>query len=77
MYAHIQKWGNSLGLRIPKHLAVLLRLQPGSKVMIEVENSRIIIQTPQYSLDTMLKEITAKNRHHQLLDDAQTGGEEW
>ena len=77
MHSHIQKWGNSLGLRIPKHLAEKLHLQPGSPVILEIENDRIIIQSPRYNLDEMLKGITIKNRHHLMFEDSQTGNEEW
>ncbi len=77
MQSHIQKWGNSLGLRIPMQIAKQLQLQPGSSVTLEIENGRIIIQPPKYDLDTMLKDITAKNLHHQILDDTQLGNEEW
>jgi antitoxin MazE len=78
MQAHIQKWGNSLGLRIPMQVAKQLKLHPGSSVTIEIENGRIIIQSPKYDLDMMLKDITPKNQHHQILDDEQLhGNEEW
>ena len=77
MQSHIQKWGNSLGVRIPMRLAKILQLHPGSPVTLEIENGRIIIQVPQYDLDTMLQAITAKNRHHVMLDDEQIGNEEW
>lgn len=76
-HSHIQKWGNSLGLRIPIQLAKQMNLHPGSPVIFNIENGRIVIQTPQYNLDTMLKEITPKNRHHPLLDDTRMGSEEW
>lgn len=75
--ARIQKWGNSLGLRIPIQLAKQLQLTTGSSVILEIENGKMIIQPPQYDLETMLKEITSKNRHHQLLEDDQQGNEEW
>lgn len=77
MQARIQKWGNSLGLRIPMQIAKQLQLHPGSTITIEVENNRIIIQSPKYDLDLMLKNISSKNKHHQLLDDEQYGNEEW
>lgn len=77
MQSHVQKWGNSLGIRIPMHLAKQLHLHSGSPVKIEVMDGQIIIQTPQYNLEIMLKEITKKNQHHQLLDDKQIGNEEW
>lgn len=77
MQGQIQKWGNSLGVRIPMRMAKQLQLHPGSVVLIEVENNCIVIQPPKYNLDTMLKGITAKNRHHQIFDDRQEGNEEW
>lgn len=77
MLAHIQKWGNSLGLRIPMQLARQLQLHQGSSVTIEIEQGRIIIQPPKYDLETMLKDITPENQHHQILDDTQRGNEEW
>lgn len=77
MQGHIQKWGNSLGLRIPIHLAKQLKLQQGSPVTLEIEDGRIIIQSPKYNLDKMLKGITSKNRHHQSFDDEPQGSEEW
>lgn len=77
MQAHIQKWGNSLGLRIPMQLAKQLQLHPGSSVTIEVKNDQMIIQSPKYDLEMMLKDITPKNQHHLILDDGQHGSEEW
>ncbi len=77
MQSHIQKWGNSLGIRLPIQLAKKLHLHSGSPVTIEIEDGRIVIQTPQYNLETMLKEITSKNQHQQLLEDEKIGSEEW
>lgn len=77
MQAHIQKWGNSLGLRIPIQIAKQLQLHAGSSVTLEIENGRIIIQSPKYDLDAMLKNVTSKNLHHQILEDRQLGNEEW
>lgn len=77
MEAHIQKWGNSLGLRIPMQLAKQLKLHQGSPVTIEIEDDRMVIQSPKYDLDTMVAGITQTNRHHQILDDGPQGNEEW
>lgn len=60
MQGHIQKWGNSLGLRIPMQLAKQLGLHEGSLVVIEIEDDRIIIRPTKYNLDMMLKDITSK-----------------
>ena len=77
MQAYIQKWGNSLGLRIPLRWAKLLNLHQGSAVNLEIDDGRLIIQPPKYCLDTMLSEITPKNQHRPLLDDDKEGNEEW
>jgi antitoxin MazE len=78
MQTHIRKWGNSLGLRIPTHIAKQLKLHEGSSITLEIEEGKMIIQAPtQYQLEEMLKEITPQNRHHQILEDVQKGNEEW
>lgn len=77
MHSHIQKWGNSLGVRIPIQLAKRLNLHPGSPVTINVEDGRIVVESPQYNLEAMLEQITSQNCHHLLLDDTQEGNEEW
>ena len=77
MEKHIHKSGNSLGIRIPMKLAKQLHLYPGSPVNLEVEDGRLVIYNPQYTLESMLETITPKNRHHLSLEDGQRGGEEW
>ncbi|MDY7029881.1 MAG: AbrB/MazE/SpoVT family DNA-binding domain-containing protein, partial [Spirochaetota bacterium] len=44
MEARIQKWGNSLGIRIPMNIIRELSLKTGSKVEIEKETDRIVIR---------------------------------
>ena len=41
MQTHIQKWGNSLGLRIPMQLAKQLQLHAGSLVILKIEEDRM------------------------------------
>lgn len=77
MDTYVQKWGNSLAVRIPIHLAQQLHIHSGSPVTLEIEEGRIIIKPPQYNLNAMLKAITPKNCHHPLLDDQPIGSEEW
>lgn len=77
MQAYIQKWGNSLGLRIPQQWAKQLKLHQGSAVTLEIDHDKIIIKPPKYCLDTMLNEITPNNQHHSILNDEKKGNEEW
>lgn len=80
MQSRIQKWGNSLGLRIPVHLAKQLNLHPGSSVELTIneERDQLIIQAPHYDLKTLVEAITQENQHNLLLEDeTQLGSEEW
>lgn len=77
MFSHIQKWGNSLGVRIPAQLAKKLNLHAGSSVILGIEKGRLVVHTPKYDLDTMLNAITHQNRHNLAIEDSQMGNEEW
>lgn len=78
METHIQKWGNSLGIRIPNYLAKQLELKSGSAVSIHVEKDQLIIKSQKYHLDTMLNEVNPENLHYlNLEDDEQIGNEAW
>ena len=77
MQSHIQKWGNSLGVRIPAGIAKQLHLHSGSPVALKIENNQIIIQVAKYDLDTMVNAINSKNKHHLQFDNKQIGNEEW
>jgi antitoxin MazE len=39
----VARWGNSLGLRIPKDIALRAGLREGARVDVETEGGRIII----------------------------------
>lgn len=77
MGTYVQKWGNSLGIRIPKRIAEQINLHQGTLVNLEIEDGRLIIESPRYDLETMLKNINPKNKHQQAFDDEQQGSEEW
>ena len=65
MKTTIQKWGNSLGVRIPGHIAKDLALKSGSSVEIIEENNRIVIQPKQNKIAEMLALITDENIHEE------------
>ena len=69
MKVQVQKWGNSLALRIPKSFAVESNISQGSTVEISLENGRIIafpVAETEFSLDEMLAQITAENLHGEV-----------
>lgn len=65
MRTQIAKWGNSLGVRVPKELARRLGLVEGAQVEIDEENGRIVVcpATPRYRLDDLLKGMTPEAMH--------------
>lgn len=73
----IQKWGNSLGVRIPAKLAQKLHIKPGSAVDITIEGNHLIVSPQRYRLDDLLDSISEKNLHSNLLDGSAVGEEEW
>ncbi|MBI4578718.1 MAG: AbrB/MazE/SpoVT family DNA-binding domain-containing protein [Planctomycetes bacterium] len=79
MTSVLRKWGNSLGLRIPKSLAEQLNVRPGTTVQITARNGQIVITpaAPTYRLDEMLKKITPKNLHRETDTGTSQGNEVW
>lgn len=54
----IQKWGNSLGIRIPHDIATELGLTAGKQVTLEKRDGALAIRPlaiPRYSLKALLK----------------------
>jgi len=78
MRATISKWGNSLGLRIPRGLAEDAGLAEGSLVELRVEDGRLVAEPVTVeNLEALLSKVTAKNRHDELFVDAPRGREAW
>lgn len=65
MSAKIQKWGNSLGIRIPKSVIEKANLNENSEVEIENRDGLIIIfpRQKKESLASLLSKVTKKNLH--------------
>lgn len=78
MKAMIQKWGNSLGVRIPSIMAKDLMLENGSEVELIKETDKIIIQ-PQKGrrLDDLLQAINESNIHGEIELNGPVGNEAW
>jgi antitoxin MazE len=61
----IAKWGNSLGLRLPKSVAREAKLDEGDAVDVSVKNGAIVVRAARrtYSIKTLVSKMTAHNRH--------------
>lgn len=80
MKAHVQKWGNSLAVRIPKAYANDLGLETDSVVELAVEDGVLVLRPaarPRYALDELLSRVTEANIHREQDSGDAVGGEEW
>lgn len=81
METSIQKWGNSLGVRIPKELASKLSMTEGSSVIVDINGKNLVIRSikkkSKISLKTLLEGVTEENRHSEVFDDGPVGKEVW
>ncbi len=79
MRAKIQKWGNSLAVRIPKSLASQAELVEGAEVEVSVEDGRLVISriARELTLDEMLDLVTPENRHGLVDWGPAMGKEAW
>ena len=77
MQTVVQKWGNSLGLRIPSLWAKDNNVRSGSKIEVIVEKGKITIIPQKKSLDDMLAMVTPENIHSEVSTGNAIGKEEW
>jgi antitoxin MazE len=78
MQNRVQKWGNSLAVRIPKALADDINIDKGSVVEFTRENGSIIITpkvVPEYNLEQLLDGITDENLHSEVQTGIEVGNE--
>jgi antitoxin MazE len=80
MKLKVQKWGNSLALRIPKPLAIEANVESGSTVDLSFSNGELIIkpiEDREYTLEELLSGITTKNIHDEVSTGMPEGKESW
>jgi len=80
MITIVQKWGNSLALRIPSAFARDIHLRQGSMVEMAVVEGEMVVKPKgqcKISLSHMLKGITKNNRHSEQNCGRAAGREVW
>ncbi len=80
MRTRVQKWGNSLALRIPKSFASEVGLQNDSPVEMSLVNGAIVIAPvadPKLLLEQLLAQITDDNLHPEFDTGPAVGNEVW
>ena len=77
MKIQIQKWGNSLALRIPKSYAQQSGIEQGSAVEISIEKGNIVLRPAVYSLNDLVSSINDSNVHGEVDTGRPVGRESW
>lgn len=80
MKTRIQKWGNSLALRIPKGMAEDAALHLDSEVEMQIADGQIIItpiEEDEYRLEDLLTQVNEDNKHGEVDFGAAVGDEAW
>jgi antitoxin ChpS len=79
---NLRKVGGSVMLAVPPALLNILRLNPGAKVGVTVENGRLVVearQKPRYTLHELLAQCNPKaarrKEDREWLNSRPTGGE--
>jgi antitoxin MazE len=68
MTTTVQKWGNSLALRIPSAVARQISVVNGDAVELKVGSGVLTVRVarPRYSLKNLVSKIIPTNRHGEM-----------
>ena len=79
MKTKIQKWGNSLAVRLPKRITEEQALTAGAGVSVEMEKGKIVIKPTKEkeTLDSLLAQVTTDNTHDETDWNEARGKEVW
>jgi len=80
MKTKVQKWGNSLAVRIPKAFAEEIGLEPQTAVDVSIEEGRLVVsrsQAASVKLEDLLQRITPDNLHREIDTGTAVGNEVW
>ena len=76
----VQRWGNSLGLRIPSSFAKEAGIGTGSVVDLSIRDGDLLVRSVRrrkFRLDELLRGITPSNRHEEVTTGRPHGRESW
>jgi len=77
MQTVVQRWGNSLGIRIPSLYVKEFDLRNGSSVEILEEDGKLIIKPGKPTLEQLLSQVTEDNIQEPLETGPSVGKEDW
>jgi antitoxin MazE len=79
MEVRVQKWGNSLAVRLPKPVAIDAKLEEGSVIDVRVVEGKLVAEPvgPRYALEDLLRCIKKGNLHGEIETGPPVGREVW
>jgi len=80
MKTRVQRWGNSLAVRIPKSFAEEVGLQDDSPVNLRLDQGKLVLEPsspPAPSLDDLLRKVRKSNLHAEVDTGPAQGREVW
>lgn len=76
MRIRLTKWGNSLGIRLPKIFVVHMGLQMGKELDLELRKDSLVV-SPVDTLDALLERVSSENVHGETDTGKPFGKEIW
>ncbi len=79
MRTRVRKWGNSLGLRIPKAFAEEAAIRQDCVVDVSVSDGQLLVRpvSERYELEALLEAVTSETLHAEIETGSAVGREEW
>ena len=79
MKTRIQRWGNSLALRIPKAFAAQASLEENSSVDLELDGDTLVVRAArrEWALEELVDCISQSNVHRAVSWGGTRGSEIW
>jgi antitoxin MazE len=80
MQTKIQRWGNGLGLRIPRTFAAEAQVEAGATVDLSIENGRLLVRPlrmRRHALSALLRTVSRRNLHREASTGRAVGREAW
>ena len=80
MKTSVQRWGNSLAVRIPRAFAAETRIEDGTEVELLLKGDDLVVRPVRrrrLALSELLKKVTPTNRQDEVSSGAPVGQEIW
>lgn len=80
----VSKWGNGLGILLPKQVVEKMELKAGDKLVLEMENGVVtlkkesdVLNIPRFKLEDLLKDYEGYQNEEYWKDVEPVGEEVW